>query len=83
MARVFLVLVVFGIVIYALIDCIQTPDERVRHLPKPLWLVVVVLLPPAGAIAWLLVGRHRELPRQRPPSGPRGPDDDPDFLRGL
>lgn len=84
MLRALLALAVLGIVVYALADCIRTPPERLQHLPKPLWLVVVVLLPPVGAIAWLLVGRPRTpRPPAGRPSGPIGPDDDPDFLRNL
>lgn len=45
------------VTIYALIDCIMTPHAQARGLPKVLWLVLVVILPVAGAVAWLLLGR--------------------------
>lgn len=82
---------VIGIVmfVYALFDLIATPRERIRYLPKVLWFVVL-LVPAVGPLLWLLLGRHRTLPggggkpKPRPqPPGPRGPDDDPDYLRGL
>lgn len=84
---------VIGIVmfVYALFDLIATPRERVRYLPKVLWFIVL-LIPAIGPLLWLLLGRTRTLPgggssirpKPRPqPPGPLGPDDDPDYLRGL
>ena len=52
-----------------------------RGLPKVGWIILTFV----GPIAWLIAGKERSLPgrdgRQR--RGPLGPDDDPDFLRGL
>ncbi|PZE26535.1 MULTISPECIES: PLD nuclease N-terminal domain-containing protein [unclassified Curtobacterium] len=64
--------------VYAVIDCAWVPRDRVRALNKPLWIVLVVVLPIIGAVLWYLLGRApaRAVPRQRY----RGPDDDPDFL---
>ncbi len=84
MLRVVLTLASVALTIYAVVDCIQTDDEQVQHLPKLAWVVLVVLIPWVGPIAWLLAGRARSLPpRRRPITGPRGPEDDPDFLRNL
>jgi hypothetical protein len=73
--------------IYAVIDAIQTDDGKVKHLPKIFWILLILFFTPIGAVAWLVAGRERgELNgRQRPyrPPPPRGPDDDPDFLRKL
>ena len=75
--------------IYALIDCIQTPEHRVRNLPKLAWIVLIALVAWAGPIAWFYAGAptppwHRAIGRGGPgPRRPRGPEDDPDFLRGL
>lgn len=83
MARVLLPLLIFGVVIYALVDCIQTDEQHQQHLPKLVWILLIVIAPPFGAIAWIIIGRRRERPGQRTPRGPLGPDDDPEFLRGL
>jgi hypothetical protein len=87
MARVLLVLIPLAMTIYAVIDAIQTEDTRVQHLPKIIWILLILLFPWVGAIAWFFTGRQRgpQSGRQRPnrPSAPRGPDDDPDFLRNL
>ncbi|MDX2701676.1 PLD nuclease N-terminal domain-containing protein [Streptomyces sp. PA03-6a] len=53
--------------IYALIDCIRTPAARIRMLPKAGWLVIMVLTPLLGAIAWRNLGK-RSLPVEVRPS---------------
>jgi len=76
---------VLGFTIYTLTDCVQTPEDRVKGLPKIAWVIIILLFPLAGGGAWFLAGRpSRPSPIQdRRPNRPRGPDDDPDFLRGL
>ena len=90
MAGVLLAVLALGLTIYAVIDCVQTPDERVRNMPKLAWLALIVIAVWVGPIAWIFAGRPQATPpwgplgrRGTPPSGPRGPEDDPDFLRGL
>ncbi|MEO8555674.1 MAG: PLDc N-terminal domain-containing protein [Actinomycetota bacterium] len=89
MARVLLVLIPLALAIYTLIDAIQTEDSRVQFLPKVVWILLILLSAPTGigAVAWLVTGRQRGpqngRPRSNRPSAPRGPDDDPDFLRNL
>ena len=94
--RFALALVEIGLVLYCLIDCIQSPEAEIRNLPRWAWLVLILLLPDIGAIAWLVAGRPRAAtehanglwPRARTAGGPsaspaRGPDDDAGFLAGL
>ena len=87
MPRVVLFLVGLGMTIYALIEAIQTEATQVRHLPKLIWIGLILLFPWAGAIAWFIAGKQRGQLNGRTgrnyPTGPLGPDDDPDFLRGL
>jgi hypothetical protein len=84
MVRVVAVLVVIGVALYAAIDCLRTPQREVQVLPKPLWLLVIVMIPLLGGVLWILAGRAGTGPT-RPPRRPRliAPDDDPDFLRSL
>ena len=84
------VLVVLGIVlfVYAVFDLIATPKARARLLPKVLWFVVIVV-PVLGPLLWIFWGHVKDAPPKprstswTPPPGPIGPDDDPDYLRGL
>lgn len=86
MPRVVLAIALLAFTVYCVVDIVQTEDDRVRGLPKLVWLAVALLVPLAGGLSWLIAGRPRGIlqPRERPrPRGPRGPDDDPDFLRGI
>ena len=75
--------------VYALFSCIQTPDEEVPHLPKLVWIVLIVFVPFVGPIVWLLMSRTQSSRADstgrpsKPPSRPVAPDDDPDFLKSL
>ncbi|GAB6901156.1 PLDc N-terminal domain-containing protein [Kineosporia succinea] len=84
MARVLFVLAAIGVTVYAAIDCLQSSDDDIRTLPKPLWLLLIVALPLLGGMIWILFGRQSS-PGNQPPRRLRstGPDDDPDFLRNL
>ena len=46
-----------GFWIWALFDCISTESAMIRNLPKGVWLILVLLLPDIGSLAWLLLGR--------------------------
>ena len=84
MARILFIVFTIGIQLYGLIDCAQREDSDVRSLPRWGWLIIIVLVPTLGAVAYLIAGRPK-----RPGNGGRkpkrsiAPDDDPDFLRGL
>lgn len=76
--------------VYALFSCIQTPDEDVPHLPKLVWIVLIVFVPFVGPIVWLLMSRTQrgradagDVRRPKPGPRPVAPDDDPDFLKSL
>ncbi|BDZ51771.1 hypothetical protein GCM10025867_40120 [Frondihabitans sucicola] len=72
-----LIVAAVAFVIYALIDCLFTERYRFRALNKPIWALVIVILPLVGALLWFGLGR-----RSRGASNRRvvAPDDDPDFL---
>ena len=93
MGKFFLAVLAITLFVYALFDLIATPRNQTRgKLPKPVWFVIIFIVPVVGPILWLTVG-HRRIwnppsgggPSKppRPPFGPKGPDDDPDYLRGL
>jgi len=75
--------------VYALFSCIQTPDEDVPHLPKLVWIVLIVFVPFAGPIVWLLMSRTQSggpvavARPSKPAARSVAPDDDPDFLKSL
>ena len=78
----------FGVAlsVYCLIDCVRSDEDAIRGLPKIVWVFVILLFPYAGGLGWLFAGRpvSAALPGTSPQQRrPRGPDDDPDFLKGL
>lgn len=92
MLRYLPLIIGLALVVYALIDCLQTDEDAVRALPKVAWVILILLLPVVGPIAWLVAGRPTRAAAGIPPWGPRqpnqrqrplGPDDDPDFLNTL
>ena len=84
MLRYLPVLLSLALTVYCVVDAIQTQDGAARNLPKIAWLILILLFPFIGPVAWLIAGRPRTGPRGVPrPRRPRGPDDDPDFLKDL
>lgn len=92
--RYLLSLLVIGVMVYAIIDCVRTEDSRIRlGLPHWVWVALIVVLPGIGAVIWLVVSRFTrggasapsswDAPRRSGPARPIAPDDDPDFLAGL
>ena len=49
--------IALALAIFSLIDCIQSDERRVRNLPKWAWMLLIILIPIAGPIVWLLAGR--------------------------
>jgi hypothetical protein len=45
--------------IYCIYDVITTDDAIIQHLPKAVWIVIVVLLSDLGSLLWLGLGRPR------------------------
>ncbi|MBO8194840.1 PLDc_N domain-containing protein [Streptomyces oryzae] len=89
MIRLLPFLLVLALWIYAFIDCLNTPENEVRKLPKVVWVIIILLFGQVllGPIAWFVVGR----PRRNAPYGAVraderrwvAPDDNPDFLKSL
>lgn len=90
MARLFLMIFVLQVVlaIFALISCLSADEGELRSLPRFGWVLVILLFPLVGSIAYYVAGRPvdaaTEPPAERPRrSRPLAPDDDPEFLRSL
>ncbi|MEU2390657.1 PLD nuclease N-terminal domain-containing protein [Streptomyces sp. NPDC007369] len=78
-------LLIIALTIYAFIDCLNTPEGEVKHLPKPVWVLIILLFSIVGPVVWLAAGKQRSAVgggRARRPQWV-APDDNPDFLRSL
>ncbi len=80
--------------VFCIFDVISSEPDLVRNLPKLVWLLVVIILPDVGSIAWLILGRPRgaafspgatqaRASRPRSVPGPIGPEDSPHFLKSI
>lgn len=47
----------FVFFLYCLLDVVLSEPSLVRNLPKLTWVFIVVIVPLAGGIAWLVAGR--------------------------
>ncbi|PFG36506.1 phospholipase D-like protein [Flavimobilis soli] len=81
MPRVLLALLVIAMTAYAATDAWNAEDEDRRGLPRGLWLILILLLPGFGAIAWFALSSQtrraragasgrRRAPGARPGGGP-------------
>ena len=57
--------------IFCLVDAITSREDDVRHLPKLWWLILILLFPVVGSVAWLVAGRP--ISSRRPPSAHERP----------
>lgn len=78
MVRIFIVGIVIGVAftLYSLVDAAMTDHLRARGVPKPVWIVIIVVLPVIGGALWMLIGKGA-MPTASPASS--APDDDPRF----
>ncbi len=88
MVRVFVLLAAVQLVLLILGLISALSADRVRSLPRVLWVLVILLVPLLGPVAYFLFGRPTPPPREggsvrRTPPRPSSPDDDPDFLRSM
>ncbi|MFN8146471.1 MAG: PLDc N-terminal domain-containing protein [Candidatus Nanopelagicales bacterium] len=85
-----------ALLVFCLIDCIQTPGYQVRNLEKPFWILLILLIPIVGCIAWLVAGRPSSaspspqwrmgsgFPEDhRPKAAVRRNEDDPAFMAEM
>ncbi|MFI8941047.1 PLD nuclease N-terminal domain-containing protein [Streptomyces syringium] len=85
-------LLILALWIYAFIDCLNTPENEVRGLPKIAWVFIILLFGEVliGPVAWLFAGRPRRTAAGGGRAYGRGrggqwvaPDDNPEFLKSL
>jgi hypothetical protein len=86
MLRALLYILPLALTIFAFIDCLNTPEDEVKHLPKVAWIFIILLFWVVGPIVWLVGGKQRHA---RAGGGRAArtawvaPDDNPEFLKSL
>lgn len=48
---------VLVLVVASLVDIITRPESDIQHLPKVVWVLLVVFLPVIGGVLWFVIGR--------------------------
>jgi len=85
--RVLPIIVALTLAVYALIDCLQTDPAEIRGPRRAVWILLILLIPIVGPVAWLVArwrtSRPSGGPPRRPATRPVAPDDNPEFLRQL
>jgi hypothetical protein len=81
MVRLFIFLAAAALVLLILALISGLSAERVRNLPRAVWVLVIILIPIAGPAAYFVWGRPAA--GRRAPARPSSPDDDPEFLRSM
>jgi hypothetical protein len=51
------VLIDLALLVIALIDCLSAEEFQIRALPRVVWVLLILLFSPIGAIAWFVAGR--------------------------
>lgn len=72
------IIIAVAFILFALIDAAMSDPRRARGVNKPIWVVLIVLLPVVGAVLWFTVGKARASETVTLP-----PDDDPAFARST
>ena len=87
MVRLFILLAAVQLVLFVLALISVLSADRVRSLPRALWVLLIVILPLAGPILYFFWGRPVPAPAEATPvrrkPRPSSPDDDPEFLRSM
>ncbi len=90
MAKVLAPIIVL-LMIFSVVDIAVIERDRIRGLPRGLWLALAIVLPVVGPVLWFFVGRLRKGEGTAPSAAasarrrvrPIAPDDDPEFLSRL
>ncbi|MFF4320905.1 PLD nuclease N-terminal domain-containing protein [Streptomyces sp. NPDC001568] len=88
MLRLVPFLLLLALTIYAFVDCLNTPEEEVKALPKGVWVIIILLFSIVGPLVWLFAGKKRSAVGGAGGGRSRrnqwvAPDDNPDFLKSL
>jgi hypothetical protein len=64
-------LLVLAAMVVAIVDIVTRDDSQIKHMPKFVWLILVILLPLLGVILWFTIGREYPEHVSRAPRAPR------------
>ncbi len=69
------IVVAVALTIYAVVDCAMFDAKRTKVMQKPIWLVVILLIPVIGPLLWPFIGKGAGLVEDKPGRAQLIPDD--------
>ncbi|WP_192496974.1 PLD nuclease N-terminal domain-containing protein [Gulosibacter chungangensis] len=51
------IVVAVALTVYAVVDCAMFDSKRTKVMQKPIWLVVILLIPVIGPLLWMFIGK--------------------------
>ncbi|MFD5601264.1 PLD nuclease N-terminal domain-containing protein [Leucobacter sp. NPDC058333] len=74
------IVVAVALTLYALVDAAMTDGSRARGVAKPVWILLIVILPVIGALLWFFIGKGSAQSQAQAQATRRAAlDDDPRF----
>jgi len=79
-------LLLIGLVVYSVIGIVRSTAAERLNVPRPLWILAVLIIPLIGSVVWIAVSTTQRsggaggTVGRRPSHGPSAPDDDDEFL---
>ncbi len=58
MPRALLFLAGLALTVFAIVEVAQSDEHEPSGLPKAVWILIIVLVPVAGPVAWFLASRY-------------------------
>ena len=72
MLRVLLFMFILATTVYAAVDCTNSNVEERRGLPTGLWLIIIIVLPVFGPVAWYALSSSQRRARLAAGGAPMG-----------
>lgn len=69
------IVVAVALTVYAVVDCAMFDAKRTKVMQKPIWLVVILLIPVIGPLLWMFIGKGAGLVEETPGRPQLIPDD--------
>ncbi|HEY0903891.1 MAG TPA: PLD nuclease N-terminal domain-containing protein [Marmoricola sp.] len=83
MIRFLPLLLVVALEVFCLVDVLTSREADVRHLPKIVWFLFILLFPLVGSVVWLAAGRPKRPATPTVPATPFPEYDRPGRAAGI
>lgn len=74
------IVVAVALTVYAVVDCAMFDSKRTKVMQKPIWLVVILLIPVIGPLLWMFIGKGSADSAKQAPAAPQVIPDDINYI---